>query len=591
MTGLGEAHAQVGPGPGVPGKAPVGTVDAVGAGPVRAPAPESPVDAPGPAAGPESPTSAPGPDVPTRMRWIEEALRTGGNRFEPQVVEKARGALGRAGQRMLLGADLTVVALVGATGSGKSSLFNTLAGMEISEVAARRPTTSEPMACVWGVDIADPLLDWLSIPQHNRTQRESVLDAGRETELAGLVLLDLPDHDSAFVAHRLEVDRLIDLVDLLVWVVDPQKYADESLHSGYLKTLTGRDDVMLVVLNQVDKLDDRAALTCRQDLKRLLDADGLATVRLLTTSAVRGDGMEQLRAEVASVVVGRRGAIERADADLVTAVGELRSGLASDEPDLTVLLAEDDLVNALSEAAGLPVMLDAVEADYRRQALRQLDWPFLRWWRWARPDPLLRVEFGGTEYELRSLTSGTLPAPTPSQKARVDLALRGVADGLGSGLPPRWANAVRAAARSGGQDLSAPLDAAVAAVDLRLSPPSWWRPLELAQLLVAALTVFGFGWLTGIGMVDWVRVTHSSPPFLGPLPLPTVLFAGGLVLGAVLAVTARWMVTTAARQRREVVSGQVHEAVAALATHRVLAPVAAVLDDHRTARQSLIAAG
>ena len=108
---------------------------------------------------------------------------------------------------------------------------------------------------------------------------------------------------------------------------------------------------------------------------------------------------------------------------------------------------------------------------------------------------------------------------------------------------------------------------------------------------MAVLTVFGFGWLTGIGMVDWVRVTPSSTPFLGPLPLPTVLFAGGLVLGAVLAVTARSVMTTAARQRREAVSGQVHDAVAALATRRVLAPVAAVLDDHRTARQSLDVVG
>ena len=49
-------------------------------------------------------------------------------------------------------------------------------------------------------------------------------------ELAGLVLLDLPDHDSTVAAHRIEVDRLVALVDLLVWVLDPQKYADAAVH-------------------------------------------------------------------------------------------------------------------------------------------------------------------------------------------------------------------------------------------------------------------------------------------------------------------------------------------------------------------------
>ena len=55
--------------------------------------------------------------------------------------------------------------------------------------------------------------------------------------LDGLVLLDLPDHDSTEIDHRMEVDRLVQLVDMLVWVVDPQKYADAAIHDRYLKPL------------------------------------------------------------------------------------------------------------------------------------------------------------------------------------------------------------------------------------------------------------------------------------------------------------------------------------------------------------------
>ena len=72
-----------------------------------------------------------------------------------------------------------------------------------------------------------------------------MLDAGREdTALRGVVLLDLPDHDSTEVSHHLEVDRLVQLADMLVWVLDPQKYADAAIHDRYLAPLAappGRD--------------------------------------------------------------------------------------------------------------------------------------------------------------------------------------------------------------------------------------------------------------------------------------------------------------------------------------------------------------
>ena len=53
--------------------------------------------------------------------------------------------------------------------------------------------------------------------------------------LQGLVLLDLPDFDSVETAHRLEVDRIVELADALLWVVEPQKYADAALHDRYLR--------------------------------------------------------------------------------------------------------------------------------------------------------------------------------------------------------------------------------------------------------------------------------------------------------------------------------------------------------------------
>lgn len=51
----------------------------------------------------------------------------------------------------------------------------------------------------------------------------SMLEEKRvDRDLGGLVLLDLPDHDSTEISHHVEMERLVELADLLVWVLDPQ---------------------------------------------------------------------------------------------------------------------------------------------------------------------------------------------------------------------------------------------------------------------------------------------------------------------------------------------------------------------------------
>jgi len=518
---------------------------------------------------------------------LETALAAGDGRLEPDAVDRARTVLERSGERLRLGAETTVVALAGATGSGKSSLFNALAGMEISEVGSRRPTTGKPMACVWSGPDADPLLDWLEVPRRHRLSRESVLDADRQSTLHGLVLLDLPDHDSTQVAHRLEVDRLVDLVDLLVWVVDPQKYADEALHSGYLKALAGHETVMLVVLNQVDRLAPDEAETCRRDLRRLLDADGLESVRLLTASATRGDGIEKLRTVLAGVVRDQRAVVERVAADLESIAGELDRGLAPREADPDTLPGAEELVTALSQAAGVAVVLDAVESDYHRRAVAATGWPFTRWARRLRPDPLRRLRLGQVEEDVRRLTRSSLPGPTPAQRARVELAVRTVTNTASDGLPPRWSDAVHAAVTPPGDDLSDALDQAVLGVPLDLDPPVWWRVLGTLQMIMAGAVVVGAAWLTAVGVLGWLQLPQGETPRFGPVPVPTLLLLGGLLGGLLLTWSARWSVRVGARRVRARINRRLREAIHAVAAERILAPVVGVLVDHRTAREAL----
>lgn len=533
---------------------------------------------------------AAGPDLTTRAEGIERALAVGADRLDPAAAQYARGVIDRTGERLRLGANYTIVALVGATGSGKSSLFNALAGMELAEVGVRRPTTGRASACVWGDDGADALLDWLEVPRRLRTIRETVLDADREAELHGLVLIDMPDHDSTQVAHRLEVDRLVELVDLLVWVVDPQKYADEVLHQGYLKRMANHDGVMIVVLNQIDKLGHAEAETCRTDLRRLLDSDGLESVRVLVTSAINGRGVEDLRRLLAEVVDVQGAVAARAAADLDRAARRLLEGVSPSEPEATELEGADELVGALAQAAGVPVVLDAVTADYERQAEQATGWPFLRWYRQVGPDPLSRLGLGeGAEGRLRELAGASLPEVTPSQRSRVELAARTVVGGVTAVLPQRWADSVLAASSRPEADLSQALDGAVAGVDLTLRRPMWWQVAGIAQLVFAAAALLGFGWLVVLGVLAFLQVDLQTP-YLGPLPLPTALLAGGLAAGLLTTVVARQAARAGARQRRMEVAAAMRESVQDVAWSHVIAPMAEVLVDHRTVRESLTSA-
>ncbi|MBK6871462.1 MAG: 50S ribosome-binding GTPase [Kineosporiaceae bacterium] len=529
-----------------------------------------------------------GPDLATRAESLEQALTAGRDRLDPKAVTYARAVIDRTGERLRLGPHFTIVALVGATGSGKSTLFNALAGMDLAETGVRRPTTGRAMACVWGEDHAEPLLDWLEVPRRHRTRRETVLDADRESELHGLVLLDMPDHDSTQVAHRLEVDRLVELVDLLVWVVDPQKYADEALHHGYLKRLANHDGVMIVVLNQIDKLAPAEAETCKRDLRRLLDSDGLESVRLLVTSAIDGTGVDDLRKLLAEVVDVQGAVAARAAADMDRAARRLMQSVSTTEPEAKDLHGADELVGALAEAAGVPAVLDAVTTDYRRQAGKALGWPFIRWWRRLRPDPLRRLGLDtGAEGDLRQLASDPVPETTPSQTSRVELSVRQVVSGVAESLPRPWADSVRSVATRPEADLSGALDRSVAAVDLSLSRPGWWLALGAGQLVLAALTVVGFGWLAILGLLAFLGVDGVDTPYAAGLPLPTLLLLVGLVGGGLLTLVAWRATAVGAVRHRMGVAAQMREAVQDVAWSHVIAPIAEVLTEHRSVRESL----
>ena len=77
-----------------------------------------------------------------RLAALREAADLASGRLDDADVDAARAVVQRAGARLGLGLESTVVALAGPTGVGKSQLFNVLTGTDLAAVGRRRPTTA-----------------------------------------------------------------------------------------------------------------------------------------------------------------------------------------------------------------------------------------------------------------------------------------------------------------------------------------------------------------------------------------------------------------------------------------------------------------
>ena len=285
-----------------------------------------------------------------RLNAVRDALRMCPTEVPASLSIPAHKALDAVAQRLALGVDHTVIALFGGTGSGKSSLFNALTQLNFADVGARRPTTSRAAACSWGDD-AGPLLDFLGVSSERRIRRDSILDAEDQGSMSGLVLLDVPDYDSVTTEHSLQVDRLVPLADILVWVVDPQKYADAALHDGYLRGLGARQEDMLVLVNQVDTLPESGLASLLDDVGSLLKEDGLSRVQVLPVSAVRGDNLDVVRDLLRQRVARESNAARTASAELDAITRRLRPTVAKGEVELNADLTEDT-TKVLLQASG-----------------------------------------------------------------------------------------------------------------------------------------------------------------------------------------------------------------------------------------------
>lgn len=528
-------------------------------------------------------------DVLTKIEALEDAAEAGRGRLDQVVLSEASQIVDRASQRLRMSGDLTVVALAGATGSGKSSLFNALTGLDLAAIGTRRPTSSMPLACVWGEEPAGELLNWLGIPRRHQVQHRSSLEGAHSEDLDGLVLLDLPDHDSTEVEHRLIVDRLVELVDVLVWVVDPQKYADAALHNRYIKPFASHSSVMVFALNHADKLTDDQRDSCLADLTRLLKSDGLKSPQLVATSAMSGDGLDDLRGLLVKRVSAKRAARERLAADVDRVADRMASQCGNAK---TPAIAKDDiteLVDALSDASGLPVVVEAVRRSYLQRATAATGWPVTKWLARFRPDPLRRLHLGQQGKALRksaanevSIARSSLPAATPVQRARMDTAVRTITNKAAAGLSRPWADSVRTAIRRREESLGDELDQAVARTDLGANNnPGWWGVARFLQWVLFLVALGGTVWLILAAVLQGTLSKWEG------IPYATMMLIGGVVLGLALSIACRLLATGGANRRARLVAKALRAELEKVADSHVVAAAREELDAYTICRDKL----
>ncbi|WP_154793350.1 GTPase [Occultella kanbiaonis] len=478
-----------------------------------------------------------GAELSRRIAEIGAALELAGDRIDADVVGRARADLAAVTQRVELGVDYTVVALVGGTGSGKSSLFNALTRLEFADVGVLRPTTARAAACVWGSD-ATALLDFLQVDPKRRIQRVSELDAGTgEEALNGLVLLDLPDHDSVEEDHALQVNRLLPLIDLLVWVVDPQKYADNALHEKYLRALAARHEAMIVVINQIDTIPERSRDPVRDDVRRLIDEDGLGDVRIRMVSARAGDGVEALHGELGEVIAGESISARTARSEIDAITERLRPHLGDGEPQPPY---EEATAERIAVAAGVPSVTESIRSAVsspRRVALS--------------------------------------PVQQPARSRIEAIRDRWIAEAT-KGLPPLWLESVTATVPDGAE-----FDAHVWKVLSAEELPSAQDGAAARRRILGVLaTVLGAALVIGALVI---LVLHTPVPAAALAAGGVVVLIGGILL---LSAAKRQRQATAVARSEDYLT-RTTSAIADVVRRDLREPTAGALADHAAVRRGI----
>lgn len=575
---------------------------------------------------------------------LKDAISYGEGRVPETVLLDAAATLERLSQRRELSTEHTVIGFFGATGSGKSTLFNAIAGQNIALSAPTRPTTSTVQAAIWEAEGSEELLDWLGIdkrvyPQtqalaaegeasdgngagkHNKAGGAAAPNAVTEpapglfnrirravggrgemrTRTGGLILLDMPDFDSVTTTNRDLAARMMRYVDVLVWVVDPQKYADAVIHRDFMVPLAASGAQALCVLNQADKLAPAEVPAVLASLTRLLQAEGTEAHLLsapIAVSARTGDGVDVLRDLLAQVAAAKSLSLQRTDAQLHATASQLRTYAGGEGTVLAgayALEAEQKLVKACYTSSQAEQVLQAATASYRRTAGQHTGWILTRWMSRLKADPLRRLHLGqqdetkstskaeksagmlGSDSEnAPELVASSLPPLSAAQKAGMANAVRQYSKQMAARIDEPWKRSMKEAALSREAELPELLERDMMRIDYGLGRTrAPWVIFNALQWIALLSALVGVGWLTLISGMAYLQIQlpPAPTPEGSPVPLPTLLLLLGVLLGIASAGVGRLLTAMGSRYYARKLRGRLQTGVEKAVQSCVVAPV------------------
>ncbi|HEY8094690.1 MAG TPA: GTPase, partial [Methylobacter sp.] len=182
--------------------------------------------------------------VDTTKRWTEQALTAGW--INADAAKQLSDVDARSPDTLFNhnGSRPLIVAFMGGTGVGKSSLLNRLAGKAIARAGVERPTSREVTLYHHHSVAIKHLPEQLPLAQiktaeHDNESRKHV------------VWIDMPDFDSTEQSNKHQVLEWLPHIDVLIYVVSPERYRDEK--AWRLLLAEGGKHAWLFVLNQWDR--------------------------------------------------------------------------------------------------------------------------------------------------------------------------------------------------------------------------------------------------------------------------------------------------------------------------------------------------
>ena len=576
---------------------------------------------------------------------LKDAISYGEGRVPETVLLDAAETLERLSQRRELSTEHTVIGFFGATGSGKSTLFNAIAGQNIALSAPTRPTTSTVQAAIWEAEGSEELLDWLGINKRVYPQTQALAAEGEATEgneaggnnksaggvaapnavtepapglfnrirravggrgemrtrTGGLILLDMPDFDSVTTTNRDLAARMMRYVDVLVWVVDPQKYADAVIHRDFMVPLAASGAQALCVLNQADKLAPAEVPAVLASLTRLLQAEGTEAHLLaapIAVSARTGEGIDVLRDLLAQVAAAKSLSLQRTDAQLHATASQLRTYAGGEGTVLAgayALDAEQKLVKACYSSSQAEQVLEAATASYRRAAGQHTGWILTRWMSRLKADPLRRLHLGqqdetksiskaeksagmlGSDSEnAPELVASSLPPLSAAQKAGMANAVRQYSKQMAARVDEPWKRSMKEAALSREAELPELLERDMVRIDYGLGRTrAPWVIFNALQWIALLSALVGVGWLTLISGMAYLQIQlpPAPTPEGSPVPLPTLLLLLGILLGIASAGVGRLLTAMGSRYYARKLRGRLQTGVEKAVQSCVVAPV------------------